>query len=414
MKKRMKLLGTASFVAIAGMGTYTVWSHNSSANIADNTAKFSAGVLSSPPANEWGLTQIQQQIEQQIQQEIQQGMQQLEQQPGGQQLVSFFTNSTGQLLSQVQRQLQQQEQLESEWQQEQSQTQPQGQVQPAQSLVQSQSQTQSGQTVSLPANTQPSGNWSGYIDTPSTSTGYTSISGSWTVPNISGTESSVAAQWIGLGGVTNHDLLQMGTMEQFQNGQPVADIFWEKLPTAAKPVMTVPIGSTIQAKVSKVSGSTWDITFTVKPPSGNAITKTIPVSVSNSYAQGVSTSAEWISEDPSNGNHNLYPLANMGTVNYSGATVDGQAFDAAANQVTPVALMDNYGDVLMAPSAVGSDGESFSTETLGTGIGAGSSGVTSVGGGQTLIPGSNFSQGWGWRHGRRHVFDPDHGYRNAW
>lgn len=220
----------------------------------------------------------------------------------------------------------------------------------------------------LPANTQGSQNWAGYIVTPSSSgSSYSSVSGSWTVPAISnGQQNGAAAQWIGLGGVSSTDLLQMGTIEQIENGQPVAEVFWEKLPSPAQYVMTVPIGSTINASISPSAdlNSTWNLTFTVN---GQPQTQTIsPVTLDSSYAQGIGTSAEWISEDPSNENNELYPLANMGTVSYKSAMVNDQALDYTGNQVQPVAMVSNNGNVLIAPSELGTDGQSFSTNVMST------------------------------------------------
>jgi len=88
-----------------------------------------------------------------------------------------------------------------------------------------------------------------------------------------------------------------------------------------------------------------------------------PVTLSSSYAQGIGTSAEWISEDPSNENGQLYPLANMGTVSYQAATVNGQKLNEAGN-IQPLALVSSNGNVIIAPSALGEDGESFSTNVI--------------------------------------------------
>ncbi|WDL95505.1 hypothetical protein [Alicyclobacillus sp. ALC3] len=249
--------------------------------------------------------------------------------------------------------------------------------------------TSGAQTVPLSANTQASQNWAGYIDTPTGNTPYTSISGSWTVPTISGSANSAAAQWIGLGGVTTRDLLQMGTIEDYQNGQAVAHVFWEKLPNAATNILTVPAGSTVHANISKSTGNTWLLTVTARTPSGSVKTKTVPVSLSSAYAQGIGTSAEWISEDPSGVNNNLYPLANMGTVHYTGATVNGSALGASANQVAPVAMVGGYGNILVAPSNLGSGNRSFSTQTVQT-----SSGVyQEVAGNSPSYSGSGYGNG---------------------
>jgi hypothetical protein len=227
-------------------------------------------------------------------------------------------------------------------------------------------------SLTVPQETQGSGNWAGYIVSPkSSSHRYTSVSGSWTVPNITGNAQSIAAQWIGLGGVSSTDLLQMGTLEQFENGRPVAEVFWEKLPAAAQEVMTVPFGSTIHASISKASGSTWNIAFTAHTPAGQTLSKTIPVKLDATYAKNIGTSAEWINEDPSDDNGNLYPLANTGEVQFNSTLVDGHALNNAENEVQPVALVSDTGRVLMVPSALALNGESFTTATVSTNTGYG-------------------------------------------
>lgn len=220
-------------------------------------------------------------------------------------------------------------------------------------------------TTNLPYNTQGSGNWAGYIATPTSNNSYTSISGSWTVPNISAGQGNdaVAAQWIGLGGVNSTDLLQMGTIEQIVNGQPMAEVFWEKLPDVSQNVMSVPIGSTINVSISNSSSSTWNLTFTVRTTDGKTQTQTIPVTLDASYAQGMGTSAEWISEDPSDQNSQLIPLADMGVVTYQSALVNGQPLNASGNDVQPVAMVSSDGNVMISPSELGADGESFTTTT---------------------------------------------------
>ncbi|WP_425806453.1 G1 family glutamic endopeptidase [Desulfitobacterium sp. Sab5] len=224
-------------------------------------------------------------------------------------------------------------------------------------------------TTSLPANTEKSGNWGGYIATPTSGQGYTRVSGSWTVPTITATQANaLAAQWIGLGGVSTSDLLQIGTIESIENGQPKAELFWEKLPDAAQSIVTVPIGSTVTASIAPEDSTdtVWNLTYTVNIPDGQTQTNTIKVTLEAAYAQEIGTSAEWISEDPSNQKNQLYPLANMGIVKYNSARVDDQPLNASGNKVTPVAMVSKKGDVLIAPSVLGSDGESFSTTVLAT------------------------------------------------
>lgn len=230
-------------------------------------------------------------------------------------------------------------------------------------------QSRNAGNASLPANTEGSLNWSGYIVSPASSNkSYTSVSASWTVPDASSDrQNAMAAQWIGLGGVATSDLLQAGTLEQTTNGQTEAVVFWEKLPSAAQNIMTVPVGSVIDMYISKASGSSsaWDIKFTAKSSSGIK-SKTISVTLDPAYEKAIGTSAEWINEDPSNGNNELYPLADTGTVNFEASLVNGQPINASGNVLKSVALVSNSGNIEIAPSAIGKDGESFSTTYVDT------------------------------------------------
>ncbi|WP_368490138.1 G1 family glutamic endopeptidase [Clostridium sp. BJN0013] len=220
-------------------------------------------------------------------------------------------------------------------------------------------------TIDLPDNTEKSSNWAGYIVTPaSESDSYTSISGSWTVPSISSNnENTVAAQWIGLGGIDSSDLLQMGTMEELENGQPVAVVFWEQLPDVAQNIMTIPINSTISVNIYNSSGYTWNLTFTVTTPSAEVKTQTISTTLDSSYAEGIGTSAEWISEDPSDVYGQLVPLANTDVVKYESAKVNGNSLSDSSNTICPVAMESSSGNIVIYPSSLGVDGESFTTTT---------------------------------------------------
>lgn len=224
----------------------------------------------------------------------------------------------------------------------------------------------SGTSISLPIDTEKSENWAGYIDTPKSSgTLYKSVSGSWTVPSISTSKGSnaSAAQWIGLGGSSSSDLLQMGTIEEIQKGQPVAVVFWEKLPNVAQNITTIPVNSTISASIYRESSFKWNLTFTAVEPNGEKITKTIQTTLTSSYENGIGTSAEWINEDPSNENSQLYPLADTGTVKFENAKVNGKSLNDSSNTVQPIAMEYSNGSIAIYPSSLGADGESFTTTT---------------------------------------------------
>ncbi|MCL6631588.1 MAG: hypothetical protein K6T63_03070 [Alicyclobacillus herbarius] len=220
--------------------------------------------------------------------------------------------------------------------------------------------------ISLPKGTEGSTNWAGYIATPATgSSQFTSITGSWVVPEISGIPTSLGSQWIGLGGVTSSDLLQMGTIEQFVGHREVVTLFWEKLPASAQNLVTVPIGSKVQASISSQDGSNWSLDFRVVEPGGRILNKKVSVNLTSDYVTGIGTSAEWISEDPSDQNGQLYPLANTGVVQFTQSKANGKPISSSVNQVHPVALVTSSGRVRIAPSALSSGGTSFSTINIG-------------------------------------------------
>ncbi len=54
-------------------------------------------------------------------------------------------------------------------------------------------------------------NWSGEAET-GQEDGFSSISGSWTVPEVSGAATSFSASWIGIDGFGNITLIQTGTL----------------------------------------------------------------------------------------------------------------------------------------------------------------------------------------------------------
>ncbi len=220
--------------------------------------------------------------------------------------------------------------------------------------------------LQLPTGTQESSNWSGYVVTPATgSPKYTSITGSWIVPKASGSASSLGSQWIGLGGVNSSDLLQMGTIEQFQRNREVVTLFWEQLPDAAQNLVTVPVGSHITATISTQDGTDYSLTFQVVEPNGQTVTQNVSTTLSSEYAAGIGTSAEWISEDPSTANGGLYPLANTGSVEFTDAMANNAPINVASNQVQPLALVDSSREVRIAPTTLYPDGTSFSTISIG-------------------------------------------------
>jgi hypothetical protein len=198
-------------------------------------------------------------------------------------------------------------------------------------------------------------NWSGYM---ATSGAFSAISASWYVPQVTGNGSTTTADatWVGIGGVSSSDLIQVGTDNTVDvSGKVTSVIFYELLPAAAQMVtgITVSPGDLIQASLSG-SGGSWTIIAT--DVTTNQTFRTVV-----SYASTLS-SAEWIQEDPSYASGQLVPFDNFGTINISGGSVtkNGAVMTLAAAGVSPITLVNSSGQVLASPSGLTSGGAGFS------------------------------------------------------
>src|SRR5207237_557727 len=89
----------------------------------------------------------------------------------------------------------------------------------------------------VPVGPNTSRNWAGYA---ATGGGYTSVTGTWTVPqpNVMGGP-GIGATWVGIGGVSSRDLIQAGTQDATSGGQAQFQAWIEMLPQASQ---QVPLG----------------------------------------------------------------------------------------------------------------------------------------------------------------------------
>ncbi len=238
------------------------------------------------------------------------------------------------------------------------------------------------------ASTQPqvqaaySGNWSGYVSSSGT---YTGVGATWTVPTATASGSlSADATWVGIGGITTNDLIQVGTQAVFQSGstQPSYSAWYEMLPASNVPIsMTISAGDSVTASVAQQSAGNWLVAFR-----DNTTGQSYQTNLT--YSSSLS-SAEWIEEMPSLSSGNSFiPLDNFGTVSFSGtwATQNGSNVGiAASGSPTALTMYNPGGSVLATPSALGSDGASFSVTRT-------SAAATPVG----ILPfGSGFGSGTG-------------------
>lgn len=195
-------------------------------------------------------------------------------------------------------------------------------------------------------------NWAGYAATGGT---FTTVSGTWTVPNISDTRTGGAdATWVGIGGVSTDDLIQAGTQATVDPlGRVSYSAFYETLPDASVPLhMGIHPGDTVHVAIQKQSDNSWHIQVS-NTSTGETSTLTTP------YRSSLS-SAEWIEEAPT-GIRREIPLDNFGSVNISQATAvrNGKTLTAFQAGAKPIAMGSEEGLTLAEASILDTDGASF-------------------------------------------------------
>lgn len=199
-------------------------------------------------------------------------------------------------------------------------------------------------------------NWSGYM---ATTGNYTAVSANWVVPTPTGNGASLTADasWVGIGGVSSNDLIQVGTEDVVEpGGQVFSAAFYEMLPASSQTISGINVspGDSMSASLVETTTSQWIITIT-----DNTSNQTFTNNVS--YVS-TNSSAEWIEEDPSTTGGRLIPFDNFGTVNFSDAatTVGGSVTSLVNTSPDEIILVNQSDQPIATPSSIGADGVSFS------------------------------------------------------
>jgi hypothetical protein len=212
-------------------------------------------------------------------------------------------------------------------------------------------QTQPDTTGATPAQvSDTSSNWSGYVASGGT---YTSVTGTWIIPQVGATTSGADATWVGIGGVTGTDLLQAGTQVTVSGGSVSYEAWVEMLPESSRTVsLDVAPGDTVTVTMTEQSRGEWLIVMANNTTKGS-YQRTVTYSSSR-------TSAEWIQEAPSAG-RSIIPLDDFGTVRFIGGSAvrDGKTQSLSGLGATPVAMINRAGQAIAQPSTLGADGSSF-------------------------------------------------------
>jgi Peptidase A4 family len=102
-----------------------------------------------------------------------------------------------------------------------------------------------------------SSNWSGYAET--SSAPYTSVSGQWTVPTVTGPSGSYSAAWIGIDGFNNDSLIQTGTEQDYSGGSGQYSAWWT---TSSKNFEEQTITTGCSTSAAPQSGAASDVATT--------------------------------------------------------------------------------------------------------------------------------------------------------
>lgn len=203
-------------------------------------------------------------------------------------------------------------------------------------------------------------NWSGYAITGDE---FTEVHASWVVPDVKygGDRSreerlSGDGTWVGIGGITSDDLIQVGTLAFANNsGDVYYRGFYEILPDLAVSIpMIITPGDSMSASLEEVKENEWLITL-INTTTGSIFDKKI-------FYQSSNSSAEWIEERPLQAsNRELLPFNDFEKVDFSdaGAVKNRRLVDLSAQGVKPITMLSGR-DVLVIPTPISENSKEFS------------------------------------------------------
>jgi Peptidase A4 family len=186
-------------------------------------------------------------------------------------------------------------------------------------------------------------NWSGYAVTGSR---FTSVSASWTQPTVSCSGTAYSSFWVGLDGDTSNTVEQTGTDSDCSGSTPQYYAWYEMYPkfpvNLSQPVSP---GDHLSASVTTDGGGNFTLTIS---DTTKGWTNRTTAKLHNAKL----ASAEVIAEAPSSSG-GVLPLANFGTVSFSGATANGSVLTSSTPNIDPI-TMQSGSTVKAKPSSISS------------------------------------------------------------
>jgi hypothetical protein len=171
-------------------------------------------------------------------------------------------------------------------------------------------------------------NWSGYAVTGSR---FTSVSASWTQPTANCSGTAYSSFWVGLDGDTSNTVEQTGTDADCSGSTPRYYAWYEMYPKFPVNLSgTVRPGDHLSASVTTDGSGRFTLTIT---DSTQGWTNTTNARLKRAQL----ASAEVIAEAPSSSG-GVLPLANFGTVSFSGATVNGSVLTSSTPHLDAITM----------------------------------------------------------------------------
>jgi hypothetical protein len=184
-------------------------------------------------------------------------------------------------------------------------------------------------------------NWSGYAVTGGT---YKTVTASWVQPAVTCSGTAYSSFWVGIDGDTSGTVEQTGTEADCNGSTPVYSSWYEmypKFPTNySDPVAP---GDHFTSTVSTDGNGNFTLTL-------SDTTRGWTESVTKRLKSARLASAEVIAEAPSSSG-GVLPLANFGTVSFSGAAVNGSTLTSTTPGIDPI-TMQSGSTVKAQPSSI--------------------------------------------------------------
>ena len=171
-------------------------------------------------------------------------------------------------------------------------------------------------------------NWSGYAVTGGR---YTSVSASWTQPTATCSGTAYSSFWVGLDGDTSSTVEQTGTDADCSGSTPRYYAWYEMYPKFPVNLSgTVRPGDHLSASVTTNGSGTFTLTIADS-------TQGWTFTTNQRLKRATLASAEVIAEAPSSSG-GVLPLANFGTVSFSGARANGALLTSSTPGIDAITM----------------------------------------------------------------------------